>query len=207
MLPAPNLSVHTACFEFRKFTFGHFDESFYHEKISLHLSAQPKSRAMRRLITILLLITLSSAVFAQKPDLQVTLASGDIFWPVSIEKLVEDSIAISHMGAFHMLAVSSIVEIKREKQSKFWAGAGIGLLAGAAIMGTIASATYQESDGEWFSVDSRGMQTLGGVFVGGIAGVVVGGVVGMSLGKDEIYSLAHKSPRQKLSMINTIAGW
>jgi len=107
---------------------------------------------------LLLLFIAANALPAQNNAWQVKLAGGDVLSNVALQNVVGDSLAISQTGQTRRIAVDAIVEMRRAGKSKFWQGAGIGLLAGGATGSLIAGPTYEESTGP-FAVDpGRGGQ-------------------------------------------------
>ena len=162
---------------------------------------------MKCTITITILLILSNLSFAQQKNINLTLRNGDILSQTSIEKLIEDSVKISISGQPQWIKADSIIEIRQIKKSKFWKGAGIGLLTGTAVGAIIGRASYKEadaSDDSWNFDFGPGLSTFGGAVLGGLTGTLVGGIVGASSGKDEVYDLSQKKLEQKIEIIKSI---
>ncbi|MBC8181717.1 hypothetical protein H8E88_11410 [candidate division KSB1 bacterium] len=156
----------------------------------------------------ILIITLLSnqQIFAQVNNLNLTLSNGKKIAQGSIEKLVGDSTKISSLGPTQWIKVDSLIEIKLVKKSKFWKRAGIGFSIGGTFGGAIASVTYEKpapTPGS-FNIESKGLNTFGGVIFGSFTGTLVGGIIGASSGKDKVYDLSQKNLEQKLEIIQSI---
>jgi hypothetical protein len=145
-------------------------------------------------------------ISVQTQDYQITLSSGDKIGQISFEKRIGDSVVISHSGQSQLVKIDSIIEIRKIKDSKFWLGAGIGLLGGAVIGGAVGAASYKESDPSpgTFNFDFSGLTLLSGAVLGGFTGSVCGGLIGLVAGRDEVYNLSEKSHMEKLMIIESI---
>jgi len=90
-------------------------------------------------------------------------------------------------------------------KSKFWLGAGIGLLAGGVTGGLIGAATYEESTEPladiFINPTGQGEAIVTGALLGGISGFIIGGLVGSSAGKEKVYDLSNKTREEKLAAI------
>jgi outer membrane lipoprotein SlyB len=104
------------------------------------------------------------------------------------------------------ISVDSIVELRKVKNSKFWKGAGIGFVTGAAAGALIGWATYEKpkhTHGMWDWDFGPGFNTSVGAILGAPVGFLLGGIIGSYAGKDEIYNFSQMSYQQKL----IILGW
>lgn len=154
---------------------------------------------------LLLFFIFANALPAQNKAWQIKLAGGGMLSNVSLQNVIGDSLAISQAGQTRRIAVDAVIEMRRDGKSKFWKGAGIGLLAGGATGALIAAATYEESTGP-FAVDpaGRGGTTIAGAVLGGIPGFIIGGLVGSSAGKAQVYDLSGKTREQKSATLRFI---
>lgn len=157
---------------------------------------------------LLRLFIFASALPAQNKVWQIKLASGDMLSNVSVQNVVGDSLAVSQDGQTRRIAVDAIVEMRRARKSKFWLGAGIGLLAGGVAGGLIGAATYEESTEPLADVfiDPVGQAaaTATGALLGGISGFVIGGLLGSSAGKEKVYDFSTKTVEQKLAALRLL---
>ena len=103
---------------------------------------------MRFSIITTILLIISNLSFAQESNTHLTLTDIDTLFQTSIEELIEDSVKISIVGQSQWIKVDSIIEIRQVKKSKFWQGAGIGLLGGAVLGGVLGRASYEEPDAQ-----------------------------------------------------------
>jgi outer membrane lipoprotein SlyB len=168
---------------------------------------------MKHLFMICVVFIISHPSLAGTNNLQFVLSNGDTLSQLCIVQLDADAVEISHSGRLQWVAIDSIAEIRHIKRSKFWKGAGIGLLGGAFAGGVIGRITYKEDADEPDSgpgpdfnldIDSPGLSTFGGAFLGALAGTLVGATVGAYSGKDDVYNLFQKEREEKREVIQTI---
>lgn len=154
----------------------------------------------------------ASAVLARENNWQLTLANGDKISSVSLQRLEGDSLAISSAFSdttfMKWISVESIVELRKVKKSKFWKGAGIGFVAGAAAGALIGWATYEEPeptpggwDINWWTSDSNA--SVGAILFAPV-GFLLGGIIGSSAGKDQTYDFTQMKYKQKLDLISSL---
>jgi hypothetical protein len=92
-------------------------------------------------------------------------------------------ILMDNSAAGVTIGLTDVRDVKVIKKGRFWKGAGIGLVAGAAIGALVGAAAYEPPHLEngWFPVPmfyfSRGELALGGGVLGGVLGGVIGGVI------------------------------
>lgn len=153
----------------------------------------------------------ASAVLARENNWQLTLANGDTISSVLLQRLQGDSLAISFAISdttlMKWISVESIVELRKVKKSKFWKGAGIGFVAGAAVGALIGRASYEEPEptpGDWNLDFGPGFNTSVGGILGAPVGFLLGGIIGSSAGKDEIYDFTQMKYKQKLDLISSL---
>ena len=170
---------------------------------------------MKHLFMILFVVIISHPSFAGQNNLQFVLTSSDTLSQATLLQLHADSVEISHSGQVQWVAIDSISEIRHIKKSKFWKGAGIGLLGGAFAGGVIGRITYKKDEDEPDSgpgpdfnidIDSPGLSTFGGAFFGAIAGTLIGASAGAYAGRDRLYDLSNKSREEKREVIQSIIG-
>lgn len=138
---------------------------------------------------------------AQQNNLNLILFNGDAISNFSTQKLVGDSIMISHLGEAKLIAIESIIAIRKVAKSEFWKGAGIGFFAGAAAGLLILAATYEKPKSSDWNINIGPPPEVAVGVLGGLAGFFVGGVIGTTAGEDEIYDLSHMNPERKLKKI------
>jgi len=114
------------------------------------------------------LFIFANALSAQSNVWQIKLAAATMLSNVSLQNVVGDSLAISQFGQVRRIAVDAIIEMRQAKKSKFWKGAGIGFLTGAAAGALIGLATYEEPNAaDGFTLDfGPGANALGGGILG-----------------------------------------
>lgn len=156
---------------------------------------------MKCSIFITFLLIISNISFAQENNLRLTLINSDTLFQSYIEELIEDSVKISSLQQSQWIKVDSIIEIRQHKGSKFWAGAGLGLLGGAVLGGLIGDATYEHDPNSFFG-DTSAWRAADYALHGGIYGALGGSIVGALLGKDKVYNLSQKKLEQKIEILN-----
>jgi len=154
------------------------------------------------LFVVFSLVVSSNTLLAQKNNWYIKISNGDILSSVSLQGLVGDSLAISHLGETNWIPVDSIVEMRKLRKSNFWKGVGIGVVAGAVTGALIGYALYELSPREGFDFGPVFSALAGGI-TGLPAGCLVGGVISSS-GKEEIYYLTRRKHEQKLVLIRWI---
>ena len=101
-----------------------------------------------------------------------------------------DSLTLHRDGAKAPSAIpfASItrLEVSRGRHPSGWRGAGIGLVAGAAVGTIVGVATYQEKRGDCYLFvgctadyrEAKGISPSGGAILGAAGGMIVGTIVG-----------------------------
>lgn len=158
------------------------------------------------LLTVISILLLEASSFAQDNNWQLVLTNGDTISNISLRELEGDSVAIecSNVALTKWIQVDSIAQLRKINKSRFWRGAGIGILVGTAAGALIGLATYEEptpSPHKWNFDFGPEWNAMGGGIVGGLTGFALGGFIGAALGKDEVYRI---SQMQKMQKINTL---
>jgi hypothetical protein len=147
-------------------------------------------------------------VFSQSQNWQLTLANGRILSDVMWVKLEGDSVLVSSGSSLvRCFLIDSIAEVRKINQSRFWKGAGIGLITGAAAGALIGRSVYQPSNaphGEFFIDFGPGINALAGGVLGGLAGIITGGLIGAAAGADEVHDFSESTQLQKLQTVRSI---
>lgn len=100
-------------------------------------------------------------------------------------------------GADWAVGVAEIKTITIVKKSKFWKGAGYGLLMGA-LTGAVIGLCARSGD-----ISSGGAAGVGAAFFGG-TGVLIGGIIGASSGKDKTILIEGMPPETIESHLETL---
>lgn len=147
---------------------------------------------------------------SQEYEWHVTLANGETFHRVALERLIEDSLVIIRSEKVQILPLNSLCALMKEKEPRLGKGAAIGAVLGTAAGALIgvaidnAQADCQlgqpdECFGSWSLQNAKR-----GAIIGGLTGLAVGGIIGAAAGKDEIYDLSLITPKQKSVLIKTL---
>ncbi len=108
----------------------------------------------------------------------------------------------------HLIPMNSLDLLRRDRKSQFWAGAGIGMLIGAAVGAVIGYATYSRPErkpGQWIVLDfGPGLNAAAGAIVGMPVGFAVGGAVGASKGGEDIINMSGTRYQAKLTIIRMV---
>ena len=137
------------------------------------------------IVTIIISVLLLSdhVVLGQEGEWTVVTANGDVFVNIAVKNFVNDTLRFSQTGQNFTIPIASIVQLlKKERKSRFWKGAKIGLVAGVIIGGAVGlvacgdSADSAEEFGE--TITCQIGQTVYGMMLGGLGGLIAGGVIG-----------------------------
>ena len=157
---------------------------------------------MRKLIALLLvfsLLALSGNLYAKErrgAELIVEKKDGQSVRGELITVKENSLLLLSDSGADVSVEIGDVKIITIVYKSKFWKGAGYGLLAGGAcgVAGGIIGGD-DSSSLESFSFSTENKAVIAGIALG-LAGVVLGGIIGASEGKDEIILIEGMSNSQ-----------
>jgi hypothetical protein len=122
----------------------------------------------------------------------------DIF----LEGLNRDSLSVIVNGKKLFIPIASVVQIEQTRPSKFWKGAGIGILTGTIAGGLIGSSTNTSSGGDFGYGPAAA--TLAGALIGGFAGFAIGGVIGSVASTDVVYNLVGMSSAHRIAVVQSI---
>ena len=153
-----------------------------------------KTAIMTLIISVLLLS--DHVVLGQEGEWTVVTANGDVFVNVAPWNSGDDTLRFSQTGRNFTIPITSIVQLrKKERKSRFWKGAGIGLVAGAIIGGVVGVATYDSGvTGEFAeAVTVLGPIARGrtGAILGGLGGMIVGGAIqSLSQKRERVYTFS-----------------
>ena len=166
---------------------------------------------MQTLLTILtfcitVMMTTGTA-HAQENRWTVITTSQETLRTCSFSRIEDGSVHFVCGNTASHLSVDSIRQVGREKESRFWKGAGIGTLVGVVVGTGIGYASYEKpkSTTGWNLDFGPGFDAAGGAIVGAFAGFAVGGVIGAAAGADEVHDLASETHAERLRILNELA--
>lgn len=143
-----------------------------------------------------------------RDNLTVKLSTGLSLRGKLMDDVSDSSFAFESNREVHFIPVNSLESILRHRESRFWTGAGIGVVVGAALGGIIGYATYskpQRKPGEWFVLDfGPGLNTAAGAIVGVPIGFAIGGTIGASMGGDDVINMSGTGYQVKLMIIRMV---
>lgn len=138
----------------------------------------------------------------------VGLSSGLALKKCLLENVDDSAVVLESDGGVTSVPVRSVDFLLRKEKTHFWAGAGIGLVAGAVLGAVVGYATYrkpQRDPNQWINFDfGPNANALGGAILGIPIGFVVGGVIGGSVSGDDIIDLSGASRETKLVVIRMV---
>ena len=138
---------------------------------------------MKKNLFLIFLLS-SCSLFAKENRFDLHLSQGDIFEQVVLKKLKGDTLFYIYENDERRININELAKMYKIRQSKFWKGAGIGLVGGAVIGGIAGRASYKkpEQDGSFYIDFGPGLSTFGGAVVGGGSGFLIGGIIGAKRG-------------------------
>ena len=101
-----------------------------------------------------------------------------------------------------VVAANDVRSLKIVKQSKAFAGVGIGLLGGA-LLGAGVGALTPNSGGGWWNPSPSQLAAMGAVGLG-VLGAAVGGIVGAIKGADEFISCEGRTPKELSAVLTKL---
>ncbi len=136
---------------------------------------------------------------------RLAILGGDVLPDCRLDSLNDESLVFTQGGLSRSIPVNSIIKMSQQKESHFWLGAGLGLLAGATIGALIGAAAYEEPEQtgsiHW---DLSGLAAGAGGAIGGLTGLVVGGAIGASTGGVRTIDLERKTVTMKLQIMQML---
>jgi hypothetical protein len=140
---------------------------------------------------------------------QLSLATGDTLCDVALERIIGDSLFITHCGTPQAVCIEAISSMSLiTKGTSFWAGTGIGFLVGTATSALFVYATNEEpTSSGFFSGLERSISHLTSIMeiiLSGCLGGAIGGLIGDSSTVHDAYDLSSMPSPVKVKVVQNI---